>query len=93
MYAGVVAIFSYGGISFGVGRRFLDIASELVELGNVEERLLYFQTLRFLHHLLAGDWSDEHAIEPEAVDRGLREGRFWEASTYTNLDGVKQVYQ
>jgi len=93
MYAGVVAIFSYGGISFGVGRRFLDIASELVERGAVEERILYFQTLRFLHHLLAGDWSDAWALEPEAVDRGLREGRFWEASTYTNLDGVKQVYQ
>jgi len=93
MYAGVVAIFSYGGISFAVGRRFLDIASELVERGAVDERILYFQTLRFLHHLLAGDWSDAYALEPEAVDRGLREGRFWEASTYTNLDGVKQVYQ
>ena len=93
MYAGVVAIFSYGGLSFGLGRRFLDIASELAAGGAVEERFLYFQTLRFLHHLLAGDWSDAHAIEPEAVDRGLREGRFWEASTYTNLNGVKQVYQ
>jgi len=93
MYAGVVAIFSYGGISFAAGRRFLDIASELVERGAIEERMLYFQTLRFLHHLLSGDWSDAWAIEPEAVDRGLREGRFWEASTYTNLDGVKQVYQ
>jgi class 3 adenylate cyclase len=93
MYAGVVAIFSYGGISFGLGRRFLDIASELAEGGAVEERVLYYRTLRFLHHLLAGDWSDAHAIEPEAVDRGLREGRFWEASTYTNLNGVKQLYQ
>jgi tetratricopeptide (TPR) repeat protein len=93
MYAGVVAIFSYGGLSFGLGRRFLDLASELAEGGAVEERVLYFQTLRFLHHLLAGDWSDAHAIPSEAVDRGLREGRFWEASTYTNLNGVKQVYQ
>ena len=93
MYAGVVAIFSYGGISFAAGRRFLDVASELVERGAIEERMLYFQTLRFLHHLLSGDWSDAWSIEPEAVDRGLREGRFWEASTYTNLDGVKQVYQ
>jgi hypothetical protein len=93
MYAGVVAIFSYGGISFGVGGRVLAPARELGAGGAVDERVLYFQTLRFLHHLLAGDWSDAHAIGPEAVDRGLREGRFWEASTYTNLDGVKQVYQ
>jgi class 3 adenylate cyclase len=93
MYSGVVAIFSFGGLSFGVGQRFLDIARELAEGGAVDERVLYYRTLRFLHHLLAGDWSDAHVIEPEVVDEGVREGRFWEASTYTNLDGVKQVYQ
>jgi hypothetical protein len=59
----------------------------------VDERILYFQTLRFLHHLLSGDWSEDWAIPLELVDRGLNEGRFWEASTYTNLDGVKRVYQ
>ncbi len=93
MYSGVVAIFSFGGLSFGVGQRFLDIARELAEGGAVDERVLYYRTLRFLHHLLAGDWSDAHVIEPGVVDEGLREGRFWEASTYINLDGVKQVYQ
>jgi class 3 adenylate cyclase/tetratricopeptide (TPR) repeat protein len=93
MYAGGGSIFSYGGLSFGLGRRFLEIAEELAEGGAVDERVLYFRTLRFLHHLLDGDWSDAYGIEPEAVDQGLRDGRFWEASTYTNLDGVKQVYQ
>ena len=93
MYAGVVAIFSYGGLSFRAGRRFLDIASELAEGGAIQERVLYFQTLRFFHHLLAGDWSDAYAIAPAAVDRGISEGRFWEASTYTNLEAVKHVYR
>lgn len=93
IYAGVIAIFSYGGLSFGVASRFLEIASELAESGAVEERVLYYRTLRFLHHLLRGDWSDANAIEAEAVDLGLRDGRFWEASTYVNLDGVRQLYQ
>ena len=93
IYAGIVSIFSYGGLSFGIARRFLAIASELADSGAVDERRLYYRTVRFLHHLLEGDWSDRHAIEAAAVDEGLRDGRFWEASTYVNLDGVRQLYQ
>ena len=93
IYAGFISIFSYGGLSFSVGRRFLELAEELAEGGAIDKRILYYQTLRFLHHLLEGDWSDEHAIELGVVDAGLRDGRFWEASTYINLDGVRQLYQ
>ncbi|MBW2373916.1 MAG: AAA family ATPase, partial [Deltaproteobacteria bacterium] len=93
MYAGVVAIFSYGGLSFSLGARFLDMAHELAAGGAVDERVLYYRTLGFFHHILVGDWSDEHEIEDSVVEQGLREGRFWEASTYVNLEGVKHVYQ
>lgn len=93
MYSGVVAIFAFGGLSFELSRRFLQIAEDLAEKGAVEERVLYFRTLRFLHHLLEGDWSHEYAVPLEEIDAGLRDGRFWEASTYLNLDGVKRVYQ
>jgi tetratricopeptide (TPR) repeat protein len=93
MYAGVVAIFSYGGLSFSLGARFLDMAHELAAGGAVDERVLYYRTLGFFHHILVGDWSDEHEIEDSVVEQGLREGRFWEASTYVNFEGVKHVYQ
>jgi class 3 adenylate cyclase/predicted ATPase len=93
IYSGVIAIFSFGGISFGISRRFLDVADDLAESGAVDERFLYYRTLGFLHHLLAGDWSDEHAIDSEAIAEGIREGRFWEASTYLDLDCHRQLYQ
>jgi tetratricopeptide (TPR) repeat protein len=93
LFSGVVAIFSFGGISFDVGRRFLDVAQQLADDGAVDERVLYYRALRFLHHLLAGDWSEEHTIDPALVAEGIREGRFWEASTYLDLDCFRQVHQ
>ncbi|MBW2722742.1 MAG: AAA family ATPase [Deltaproteobacteria bacterium] len=93
MFSGVIAIFSFGGISFDIGRRFLEVARELAEGGALEERALYYRTLCFLHNLLAGDWSEEHSIEQGALDEGLREGRFWETSTYLDLDCQRQTTQ
>lgn len=93
IFCGVVAVFSFGGISFDVSRRFLAVARELAESGAVNERILYYRALRFLHHLLAGDWSEEHTIDPALVEEGIREGRFWEASTYLDLDCFRQIHQ
>jgi class 3 adenylate cyclase/tetratricopeptide (TPR) repeat protein len=93
MYAGVVAIFSYGGLSFSLGARFLEMAHDLARGGAVDERVLYYRTLGYFHHILVGDWSDEHEVEDALVEQGIREGRFWEASTCVNLQGVKHVYQ
>jgi tetratricopeptide (TPR) repeat protein len=59
----------------------------------VDERVLYYRTLGYFHHILVGNWSDEHEVEDAAVEQGLREGRFWEASTCVNLKGVKHLYR
>lgn len=93
IYSGITAVFSLGGLSFNISRRCLDVAEEMAQAGAVDERLLYYRTLRFLHHLLEGDWSEDHTIDPAIVEEGIREGRFWEASTYLDLDCQRQVYQ
>ena len=54
IFAGAIGIFSYGGISFGVGRRTLEVARELVETGNIQKLLLYFRLMNFIHHYLEG---------------------------------------
>jgi hypothetical protein len=93
IYSGVIAIFAFGGLSFEISRRFLEVADDLARSGAVDERFLYYRTLGFLHHLLVGDWSDAHAIDPDVVAEGIREGRFWEASTYLDLDCHRLLYQ
>jgi class 3 adenylate cyclase/tetratricopeptide (TPR) repeat protein len=92
MYAGVVGIFSYGGLSFRIGRRFLQHARPLVDPANVRERLL-FAFMSYLHHLLEGDWDESHAIPDDLLDAGLRLGEIWNVTNYLGLETEKRVYQ
>ena len=92
MFAGAVGIFSYGGVSFRLGRRFLTRAQRLVRSEDVPERLSY-RVMNFLHHLLAGDWSDEHGSRTTLLEQGLHYGRLWEITNALNLEGLKAAYQ
>jgi class 3 adenylate cyclase/tetratricopeptide (TPR) repeat protein len=85
--AGAVGIFSYGGVSFGFGRRVLDVAQRLADAGNVDGLLLYYRLMHFIHHFLAGDWSETHWVEQERIEEGLRNGRFWEVTVALDIDG------
>ena len=92
MYAGAVGIFSYGGVSFALGRRFLARASKLVRPDDVADRI-HYQMMSQLHHVLAGDWSDAHVVGDELLEDGLRYGRLWEVTNALNLDGLRQLYR
>ncbi|MCX5738832.1 MAG: hypothetical protein NTZ61_10130, partial [Proteobacteria bacterium] len=92
MFAGAVGIFSYGGVSFALGRRFLARARRLVRSEDVPEWLGY-RVMNFVHHLLAGDWSDEHTVEDVLLEQGLHYGRLWDVTQALNLEGVKRAYQ
>ena len=91
LYAGAISIFSYGAGLFGVGERILRIADELAERGAIDERELYYRLLRFLHYFWSGDWSEEHRIPNELLNRGLAEGRLWEVSTYLDIDTDRRL--
>ncbi len=92
MYAGAVGIFSYGGVSFGLGRRFLARARQLVRPDDVPDRV-HYQMMNQLHHVLAGDWSDAHVVDDALLEDGLRYGRLWEVTNALNLDGLRQLYR
>jgi hypothetical protein len=91
IYAGAIGIFSYGGVSFALGRRVLARAREVVEGGDVRELRLYYQLMKWIHHYLEGDWSAEHDIDEETLQEGLRYGRLWEVQTYLDLHGKRCI--
>ncbi len=91
LYAGAVGIFSYGAGLFSVGGRLLERADDLADRGAVQDRELYYRLLRFLHYFWSGDWSEEHRIPEELVERGLAEGRLWEACTYLDIDTDRSI--
>ncbi|RIK91798.1 MAG: hypothetical protein DCC71_24840, partial [Proteobacteria bacterium] len=92
MYAGAVGIFSYGGVSFALGRRFLARAGRLVREDDVRDRV-HYAMMRQLHHVLAGDWDDAHVAGDELLEDGLRYGRLWEVTNSLNLDGLRRLYR
>jgi hypothetical protein len=85
--AGAIGIFSFGGLSFGLGRRVLEVASRLAEAGNVRELRLYHRLMHFIHCFLVGDWSESHFVAEELIEEGLRNGRFWEVTVALDIDG------
>jgi hypothetical protein len=92
MYAGAVGIFSYGGVSFAIGRRFLARARRLVRDDDVRDRV-HYRMMSQLHHVLAGDWSDAHVADEALLEDGLRYGRLWEVTNSLNLDGLRRLYR
>ncbi len=92
MYATAIGIFSYAGVSFAIGRRFLERARRLVQPDDVPNRCFY-RAMNFIHHTLAGDWSEAHEVEPELLQEGLRYGRLWEVTNVLNLDGNRRLYR
>jgi class 3 adenylate cyclase/tetratricopeptide (TPR) repeat protein len=91
MYSGAVGIFSYGGVSFPLGHRFLELAREVIDAGGSPELRLYFRFLNFLHHFLAGDWSEEREIDREDLEQNLRDGRLFEVTTYLGMFCEKRM--
>jgi class 3 adenylate cyclase len=90
-YAGCVGIFSYTGVSFGLGGRFLARAEPLLEGRPEAPDYLYYRCMRFIHHFLAGDWSAAHEVPPDVLDAHVRAGHLWEAAAYLGLVGEKRI--
>nr|MDJ0870003.1 adenylate/guanylate cyclase domain-containing protein [Myxococcota bacterium] len=92
MYAGAIGIFSFGGISFGVSQRFLDLAGPLAPADDVRQHFLY-REMNLLHHLLEGDWSDALEVDDALVDENLSYGQLWEVTTYLGLVAEKRIHR
>ena len=90
-YAGAVGIFSYGGVSFGIGRRFLAEAERLLGGRTDAPDYLYCRAVGFIHHFLAGDWSEQHEVPDDVLEEKVRAGRLWEVVTYLGFLAEKQI--
>jgi predicted ATPase len=91
-YAGAIGIFSYGGVSFEIGRRFLSLASRLVDEQDSRGWFLY-RLMNFLHQLLEGNWSSEHQIDEALIDENLRCGGLWEVTSYLGLVAEQSIHK
>jgi class 3 adenylate cyclase len=91
-YASTVGIFSYAGVSFSVSERFLEIAREIVDADDPSDRMI-FGFMNFFHHMLAGDWSDAHELDPELVEDRIRNGQLFDVANYLAIFAEKRICQ
>jgi hypothetical protein len=92
IFASAVGTFAFGGVSFAVGHRFLARAEPLVVEDDRREVLL-LGMMRFLLHLLEGDWSDAHGLPAALVEEGLGIGALWEVANFLDLDAERRIYR
>ncbi len=92
MYAGTVGLFSYGGISFDVSRRFLQIADRFADSSDPVESF-FCRVMTFCHHFLSGNWNDEYEIPLQDVEEAVRRGQFWDVANHVGLEAIKHVGQ
>ncbi len=90
VFAGSSQIFSYGGVSFAISRRFLNLARSLIQEDDVPALFMY-RTANFLHHMFEGDWSEEHEIEEALVQESLQYGQLWDVITYLGPHADKKI--
>jgi class 3 adenylate cyclase/predicted ATPase len=90
VFAGSSQIFSYGGVSFAISRRFLNLARSLVREDDIPAWFMY-RTVNFLHHMFEGDWSEEHEIEEALIQESLQYGQLWDVVTYLGTHADKKI--
>ncbi|RMF24993.1 MAG: hypothetical protein D6760_02175 [Deltaproteobacteria bacterium] len=86
------AFFAFAGYSFDPSHRFLKIARRLAEQGTDRDRFLY-GTMAFVVRYLEGDWSRQHDLPADLVERGIRMGLFWDADVYLGMVAERAVLQ
>jgi hypothetical protein len=92
MYAAAIGLFSFGGVSFTMSERFLALAQQYVQHGDVAEVFLV-RMMTFFHHFLAGDWDARHEIDFALVDSAVSVGQLWDAASHLGLEAAKKVTQ
>ncbi|MCC6764533.1 MAG: AAA family ATPase [Deltaproteobacteria bacterium] len=92
VYAGMVGIFAYGGLSFDVARRFLDVADRYADPANPNE-LFLVRMMRFTYAFCCGDWDDRHEIPLAVVDDAVRRGQLWDVAHHVGLEAIKHTAQ
>jgi class 3 adenylate cyclase/tetratricopeptide (TPR) repeat protein len=92
LLSGLIGAFSWQGGFFGLGERALHRAEAHVRREDAAE-ILMFQLMSYLHHLLRGDWEEEHQIEEAVVEGGLRHGQLWQVTNYLGLAAEQRVHQ
>ncbi len=80
VYAIAASLFSFSGISFSIGAKFLRKAKQFKH--DDVRALLLLKFLEKLHNALSGNWKDSYPVDEELVESALYKGEFYFTTNY-----------
>jgi tetratricopeptide (TPR) repeat protein len=92
LFAGVSALFSFGGISFKLSRKILDVIRDKVEKGDIRDYTI-FELCETFYNFLKGNWEELRDYDDDLVDRNCKIGEIWDASTHLYWHGLGNIWQ
>jgi tetratricopeptide (TPR) repeat protein len=92
LFAGVSALFSFGGISFKLSRKILDIIRDRVEKGDVRDYAI-FELCETFYNFLKGNWEELRDYDDDLVDRNCKIGEIWDASIHLYWHALGNIWQ
>ncbi len=89
--AGAAGLFAYSGF-FAQSERFLALAREQLDAGDVSERFLV-RFFEFIHHYLVGTPGGIPEIDEDLIEANIRQGELLDVCTYLGVLIKRCVYQ
>jgi class 3 adenylate cyclase/tetratricopeptide (TPR) repeat protein len=86
------ALFTFTGISFGLGRRILALAQGRLNRQD-ERQMITYDLLQSTLKYFAGDWPGIERHDDDLVNRNLDIGEIWSASLHYYWHGFHNLYQ
>jgi tetratricopeptide (TPR) repeat protein len=91
-FAGISAIFSFTGLSFGWSRKILDLAKHRVFSDSVKMLIMY-DLLDTVHQFLKGNWKAIKNCSDDFINSSLNNGELYDAALNLYWHGFSLVYQ
>jgi len=92
MFAGACALFSFTGLSLGIGRRILNYAKPRLASDDAKQQIVY-DFVDTQHLFLNGQWNEIADWDEDLVKRVLKIGEMWAAVQDCFWHGLAKVYQ
>jgi tetratricopeptide (TPR) repeat protein len=92
LFAGVSALFSFGGISFKLSRKILDVIRDNVQKGDVRDFTM-FELCETFYDYLKGNWEGLRDQDDGLVDMNCKIGEIWDASIHLYWHAIGNICQ
>ncbi|MEW6110542.1 MAG: hypothetical protein AB1664_00300, partial [Thermodesulfobacteriota bacterium] len=92
IFAGASPLFTFGGLSLGIGRKILDYSRPRLNRNNADRWIIY-DLVDTQHHFLNGRWNEIAGYDEELVNRNLTLGETYFAAQHCYWHGLPTIYQ